>query len=122
MSVSLLFPKLFHDFNVAFFLPFRFKGVLSDATSSCACLLHSRRSLFIWFVHFNFGFLEQLKDTAAAMAIAIIIIIIIIMRIIIVMMSVRCGDSNLFIVWLTIYWYGSKSIGPSVRLHHLAAN
>ena len=38
------------------------------------------------------------------------------------MMSVRCGDSNLFIVWLTIYWYGSKSIGPSVRLHHLAAN
>ena len=39
-----------------------------------------------------------------------------------VMMSVRCGDSNLFIVWLTIYWYGSKSIDPSVRLHHLAAN
>ena len=27
-----------------------------------------------------------------------------------VMMSVRCGDSNLFIVWLTIYWYGSNSI------------
>ena len=24
------------------------------------------------------------------------------------MMSVRCGDSNLFIVWLTIYWYGSN--------------
>ena len=43
-------------------------------------------------------------------------------QIICVMMSVRCGDSNLFIVWLTIYWYGSKSIGPSVRLHHLAAN
>ena len=40
----------------------------------------------------------------------------------IVMMSVRRGDSNPFIVWLTIYWYGSKSIGPSVRLHHLAAN
>ena len=39
-----------------------------------------------------------------------------------VMMSVRCGDSNLFIVWLTIYWYGSKSIDLSVRLHHLAAN
>ena len=39
-----------------------------------------------------------------------------------VMMSIRCGDSNLFIVWLTIYWYGSKSIDPSVRLHHLAAN
>ena len=30
--------------------------------------------------------------------------------IVFVMMSVRCGDSNLFIVWLTIYWYGSKSI------------
>ena len=39
-----------------------------------------------------------------------------------VMMSIRCGDSNLFIVWLTIYWHGSKSIDPSVRLHHLATN
>ena len=38
------------------------------------------------------------------------------------MMSVRCGDSNLFIVWLTIYWYGLKSIDLSVRLHHLAVN
>ena len=37
-----------------------------------------------------------------------------------VMMSVRCGDSNPFIVWLTIYWYGPKSIDLSVRLHHLA--
>ena len=45
---------------------------------------HSRTSLFIWFVHFTFGFLEQLKDTAAAMAIAIIVIIIIIIIIIIV--------------------------------------
>ena len=88
MSVSLLFPKLFHDFNVAFFLPFRFKGALSDATSSRACLLHSRTSLFIWFVHFNFGFLEQLKDTAAAMAIAIIIIIITIIIIIMIIIII----------------------------------
>ena len=43
-----------------FFLPFPLTGALSDVISSCAFLLHSSTSSFIWSVHFTFDFLDIL--------------------------------------------------------------
>ena len=40
---------------IHYFLPFLLHGAFSEAANSCALCLHSRTSLFICCVHFNFG-------------------------------------------------------------------